>query len=111
MSAPWLYAGAPEPIGDAGVTLMEGTTFCISDTRGDIGTAQPSGLFVRDTRVLSRWRLSIDGRRIDPLRQHHRWPHQATFFALASDVASPSANDLVLTRARFVGDGLHAPGG
>jgi glycogen debranching enzyme len=106
MSAPWQYAGAPDPVGDQAVTLMEGTTFCISDVRGDIGTVRPGGLFVRDTRVLSRWLLSIDDRRIAPLRRHHQWPHQATFIALASNVTAESANDLVLTRTRFVGDGL-----
>ena len=106
MSAPWLYAGAPDPVGDQAVTLMEGTTFCISDARGDIGLVRPGGLFVRDTRVLSRWLLSIDGHRIEPLRQHHQWPHQATFVALASDTTARSSNDLVLTRTRFVGDGL-----
>ncbi|NBM17096.1 glycogen debranching N-terminal domain-containing protein [Streptomyces sp. GC420] len=44
--------------------LVRGTTFAAVDTSGDItgrrGSA-PDGLFVRDARHLSRWRLTVDG--------------------------------------------------
>ena len=35
------------------LTILEGSTFCISDDRGDIG-AKTSGFFAHDTRFLSR---------------------------------------------------------
>lgn len=106
MSQPWLYAGAPEPVGDAAVTLMEGTTFCISDALGNIAGQRSCGVFVRDTRMLSRWVLSATGRRLDPLRVHHHSPHAATFIALVTPVAPGGGEDLLLTRTRLVGDGM-----
>jgi N-terminal domain of (some) glycogen debranching enzymes len=57
----------------ATVTLVEGSTFCITQTSditqtgGDILLGGSRGLFVQDTRVLSRWSLTIDGRPADPL--------------------------------------------
>ena len=49
----------------AALTILEGSTFCLSDERGDI--ADPvMGLFADDTRFLSRWILTINGQR--PLR-------------------------------------------
>ena len=44
------------------LTILEGSTFCVCDERGDIrgGT---SGLFAEDTRYLSRLELVVDGRR------------------------------------------------
>ncbi|HEX2894632.1 MAG TPA: glycogen debranching N-terminal domain-containing protein [Marmoricola sp.] len=106
MSAPWLYAGAPDPVADTAVTLMEGTTFCISDAQGDVGVLPAGGLFVRDTRVLSTWTLSLAGRRLDALRVHHYSPHATMFVDLAVAVAEHTLGDVLVTRARFVGDGM-----
>ena len=42
------------------LTILEGSTFCICDDRGDIaGHAQ--GLFADDTRFLSRLCLTVNG--------------------------------------------------
>ena len=47
------------------VAILEGNTFVVSDRRGDIEASPdtPHGLFVDDTRFLSRWVLTVDGRR------------------------------------------------
>jgi len=42
------------------LTVLEGSTFCVSDDLGDI-TAGPEGIFAEDTRRLSRCRLLVDG--------------------------------------------------
>lgn len=42
------------------LTVLEGSTFCVSDDLGDIG-AGPEGIFAEDTRRLSRCRLLVDG--------------------------------------------------
>ena len=72
MSQPWTFSG--EPPGAAGaaepVILVEGSTFCISGMAGDIQPGRAHGLFVRDTRVLSRWELAIDGITPQPLAVH-----------------------------------------
>src|SRR5437899_1621497 len=41
--------------GPGGVTLVEGSTFCISRAGGDISPGGTQGLYYRDTRFLSRW--------------------------------------------------------
>ena len=43
------------------LTILEGTTFCICDERGDLGD-ETSGFFADDTRYLSVFRLTIEGR-------------------------------------------------
>ena len=42
------------------LTILEGDTFCMSDSVGDI-TDRTHGLFANDTRMLSRLRLLVDG--------------------------------------------------
>ncbi|WBB70932.1 glycogen debranching N-terminal domain-containing protein [Micromonospora sp. WMMD812] len=48
------------------VNILAGNTFVVSDTRGDIDASptDPSGLFSFDTRFLSTWVMTIDGRRL-----------------------------------------------
>jgi glycogen debranching enzyme-like protein len=42
------------------LTILEGSTFCISDDRGDIAE-ETSGFFAHDTRFLSRLVLHVGG--------------------------------------------------
>ncbi len=55
--------GAEAPIATDSdeITLVEGTTFCMSAGNGDIQPDKPHGLFHRDARVISRWQLRLDG--------------------------------------------------
>ena len=53
---PWTQGGESAPLGDPAerVMLLAGQTFCLSDGAGDVRPELPHGLFVGDTRVLSR---------------------------------------------------------
>ena len=42
----------------APLTILEGSTFCICDEKGDVGVHEPSGFFTRDTRFLSKYCLT-----------------------------------------------------
>ncbi|GAB3244392.1 amylo-alpha-1,6-glucosidase [Nocardioides dilutus] len=106
MTGPWAYAGAPEPLGDSEVTLMEGTTFCISDPLGDVGSHLASGLYVRDSRVLSHWRLTMTTWHLEPLRVHRETPHSGTFLLLAQPGPDTGGSELLVTRRRLVGEGM-----
>jgi N-terminal domain of (some) glycogen debranching enzymes len=44
------------------LTILEGSTFCICDERGDVDGAT-QGLFADDTRFLSLLRLTLNGAR------------------------------------------------
>ena len=47
------------------VSILDGNTFVVSDRRGDLDATPTDnhGLFLNDTRFLSRWVLTVDGRR------------------------------------------------
>ena len=64
---PWTFAGSSATLDTGGgiVTLVDESTFAISSRSGDIIPGGPQGLFVRDTRVISRFELRIDGRRLE----------------------------------------------
>ncbi|HLY34770.1 MAG TPA: glycogen debranching N-terminal domain-containing protein, partial [Jatrophihabitantaceae bacterium] len=109
MNEPWRFAG--EPGGGVGggtlPTLVEGSTFCISDARGDITAGgSPQGLFVRDTRVLSEWQLLVNNQALAPLNVQRDEPFAATFISRIPPAIGESESTLLVTRRRFVGDGL-----
>lgn len=106
MTAPWSFVGAPDTHGDGEAVLMEGTTFCVSDGHGDLGDRPADGLFVRDTRVLSTWRLTLEQRSLQPLRMHQEAPYGATFLLFSPARPEAEETDLVVRRDRFVGDGM-----
>jgi glycogen debranching enzyme len=88
------------------VTLVEGSTFCISEPGGDIAQGQPHGLFVRDTRVLSHWALAIDGRAPEPLTVQRSEPYAASFVGHLSPRGTLDRYNLLVIRRRYVGDGM-----
>ena len=63
------------------MTLIEGSAFCISGPGGDIVPGGSQGLFVRDTRVVSRWELTLDGIAPSLLTVQHGEPFAATFLS------------------------------
>ncbi|MEV0328793.1 glycogen debranching N-terminal domain-containing protein [Micromonospora echinospora] len=71
------------------VHVMTGNSFAISDTEGDMerDPRTPTGLFSFDTRFLSRWVLTIDGRRFNALSRDDM-THFETRFLLVPGAAS-----------------------
>jgi hypothetical protein len=51
------------------VQILDGNTFVVSDSRGDIEASltDPTGLFSFDSRFLSSWILTVNGERLNPL--------------------------------------------
>jgi glycogen debranching enzyme len=91
------------------ISILDGTTFVVSDRRGDIDAApdQPHGLFFRDTRFLSRWQLRVNGGPVDLLSVDDSEYFSAQFF-LAPPTGTIYRNPyLSVIRQRSVGDGLH----
>src|SRR3954452_1344711 len=92
------------------LTILEGSTFCICDERGDVGGdrggEEASGLFAEDTRFLSLLRLSINGERPLVLSSGKVEYFSAAFY-LRNPLAGGLAQDSVsIFRERFVGDGM-----
>ncbi|MCW2566442.1 MAG: hypothetical protein JWN54_539 [Mycobacterium sp.] len=86
------------------VTLVEGSTFCITGRSGDVAAGSPQGLFFRDTRILSEWRLRVGGEAPQVLSVLPGAPYRTTF--LARVAAQGAVTELLLERTRLVGEGM-----
>jgi glycogen debranching enzyme len=87
------------------LTILEGTTFCICDDRGDVGD-ETSGFFADDTRYLSVFRLTIDGRRPLLLTSDKVEYYSAAFFLRNAPTETLPQDALSIARFRFVGDAM-----
>jgi glycogen debranching enzyme len=93
--------------GTAGaVTLVEGSSFCICTTNGDLSSAGPHGVFFRDTRILSRWDLRVDGEPPEPLAAMTRQPYRGIFLGRLPRRSGTTDTNLLVQRDRRVGNGL-----
>ncbi len=91
------------------VSILDGSTFVVSDRRGDIDARpdQPLGLFFRDTRFLSRWALTLAGEPLAVLSTDDVDYYSAQFFLVPATGTVYRNPALSVIRQRFVGDGLH----
>jgi glycogen debranching enzyme len=88
-------------------TVLEGSTFCVCDERGDVdGTPRAAGFFASDTRFLSRSVLTIQGARPEPLSQAQPVPHVVSFVLRNAVVDGIGPNELSVERERFVARGM-----
>ena len=88
------------------VTVLEETTFCISEASGDIAAGSAQGLFFRDTRFLSRLELRLDGEPPEPVAVQPNEPFACTFLARRPPAASRADSTLLVIRRRYVGSGM-----
>ncbi|MCW2640457.1 MAG: Amylo-alpha,6-glucosidase [Dactylosporangium sp.] len=90
------------------VNILEGITFVVSDMRGDIAPDpdEPTGLFYRDMRHLSRWQVRLNGNQLDALSGDAVEYDEAVFF-LVEPTGTIYRNPTVsLLCRRHVGDGM-----
>ena len=105
---PWTFNGEPT-IGDrfgATVTLVDGSSFSIASSTGDIDPGGPEGLFFEDTRFVSTWRLRLDQQRPQSLAMLPRSPFAATFISRGQPRSGEADSALFLIRSRYVGNGM-----
>ena len=83
------------------LTILEGSTFCICDERGDI-CGQTGGFFAEDTRFLSLFRLTMNGE-TPLLLSSGKVEHFSAAFYLRNPLADGLPQDsLAIVRERFV---------
>jgi glycogen debranching enzyme len=87
-------------LGDTGdrVMLLAGQTFCLSDAAGGLRPDLPHGLFVGDTRVLSRHAVQVDGRPLEALGVGQETGSTATFVGRTGTTADRHRLLVVRTR-------------
>ena len=108
MTEAWGYSGGPPSpaVGAGTVTLVEGVTFCICDSGGDIGPGGERGLFYRDTRFLSRFELEIDSQPLDSLTLACPTRYTGIFVGRRPPRAGVADSTLLVVRRRYVGNGM-----
>ena len=89
------------------VSILDGNTFVVSDRRGDIEATPVDnhGLFLDDTRFLSRWILTVDGRKGTVLSTDRTHYFCSQFYMALSTGTMYIDSDISLVRRRTVGDG------
>lgn len=105
---PWTFNAASITSSGAGplVTLVDGSTFVVSNRSGDIDTADTQGLYLSDTRMLDRLVVTIDGARVEPLSVIPNGPFSATFVGRTSPEVGTADSPLSVIRRRHVGHGI-----
>jgi len=91
------------------VRILDGNTFVVSDNRGDIDAtpADTTGLFSYDTRFLSKWVLTVDGNRLNPLSVDDLQYFESRFFLVPGTGTIYVNATLSVIRQRAVGAGFH----
>jgi glycogen debranching enzyme len=91
--------------GPGAVTLVQGTSFCISSSNGDMAAGLPQGVFFEDTRFISDWALKVQGLPVEALSASTPDPFHGVFIGRARrpDHADTS---LLIDRERKLGTGL-----
>ncbi len=91
------------------VKILDGNTFVVSDSRGDIEASltDPTGLFSFDNRFLSTWILTVDGERLTALSVDDLQYFETRFFLVPGTGTVYVDSKLSVIRRRAVGDGFH----
>ncbi|WP_166872137.1 glycogen debranching N-terminal domain-containing protein [Salinibacterium sp. ZJ450] len=91
----------------SGVSLISGRSFALSDGDGNMRPTHTQGLFVLDTRVLSRWVLTLDGEGIERLGVDSPMPSRVTFLGRGRAAQGRADADVVVRRRRYFAMGMH----
>ena len=79
--------------------ILDGGTFCYTDENGDVEAQKHEGFFYQDVRHLSRWRLLIDGRPVDPLTSRRVDYYSARVVGTPKSQGKAERSALVVRRA------------
>lgn len=92
-------------VGLGAVTLVQGTSFCISSSNGDMSGTLPHGVFFEDTRFISGWTLKVQGSPVEGLSYTTPLPFHGVFTGRVhrNDHADTS---LLVDRERKLGSAL-----
>jgi glycogen debranching enzyme len=95
-------------VSDGLVKILDGNTFVVSDDRGDIEASltDPTGLFSFDTRFLSRWVLTVDRKRLNPLSVDDLQYFETRFFLVPGTGTVYVDAKVSVIRRRSVGGGF-----
>ncbi|MEU3648121.1 glycogen debranching N-terminal domain-containing protein [Lentzea sp. NPDC034063] len=105
MTGGWSFDGHPAALSAGTVTLVNGTSFCVCGHDGDIHAEGAQGTFFLDTRIVSGWRLRIDGAPAEPITAVPAEPFRTTFLGRAL-LGRHGESSLLVERTRYIGAGM-----
>src|SRR5215469_16946499 len=93
---------------DNSISILDGSTFLVSSPNGDIDARpdQAQGLFYKDMRHLSKWKLTIKGIPLDVLSTDAIEYYYAQHFCVPPTGTIYKNPTISVVRRRFVGDGF-----
>lgn len=98
-------------VGPAQIAIHQGQTVLLTETDGRVNWPSKSGLYFRDTRVISAWAIYANGELWDLLNGGAVSPHAARIFltnrAFETEDGPIAARTLGLVISRHVDGGLH----
>jgi len=105
---PWTFTGEPTVKNTSGgsITLVEGASFSISSSSGDIEPSGAQGIFFEDTRFVSTWRVRLDDEELQNLAVITHHPFAATFLSRGRPRSGQSDSTVLVERSRYVGNGM-----
>ena len=98
----------PPELGTDAIAILEGRTFMLSNSHGDVPPGSIGGLLHNDTRFISRWELTLGGSPLSLLKSAIVDYYSASFFLTNPDLPAVGlrANSIAVRRLRFVGNGV-----
>ena len=92
---------------DNRIVVSYGSVFAISDSTGDINEGTEEGLYANDTRFLSKYRVRLQTRPLDPLGFNLLNHSIASFYNTNPQVDGLPAATTSILRDRYLRNGLH----
>jgi glycogen debranching enzyme len=103
LPSPWGRSLPPE-LGPNALAVLEGVSFMYSDASGDVPAGSIGGLVHADTRLLSKWVLTINGAKLLSLGSGSVEHYSAAFFLTNPELPGLPANEFGIRRLRSVGN-------
>src|SRR6267143_5279154 len=98
-------------VGPPVLSINRGTTFMVTDERGEVDARSEQGIFADDTRFVSHLRLTIQGKPwvllTSAVVHHYTVQLQLANPAVVTSSGKIRAHDLGLAVSRLVADGIH----
>lgn len=89
------------------LVVLDGSTFFVSDPRGDADGSGTNGYFFRDTRHLSRWELLVEGSPLYLLTSKNLDYYSARVFGTLAGASVGVNPTVTVQRDRVVAGGVH----
>ncbi|MET4144612.1 glycogen debranching enzyme [Arthrobacter sp. UYCo732] len=102
----WNADNAAGPAGAGAVTVLDGSSFCLTASDGDMHSGSPHGAFFHDTRYISEWNVSVDDVPLEALAATAVEPFRAVFIGRLSGHSGSADTPLLIERERIIGAGL-----